>query len=285
MDNDDVPVGRVLSRREVLALFGVAGAAMLAGCSSDAGGAATQSVAATAVPPTAAAGAPPTATAGVNAEAATSVSEATVADAAGSAPLPSCVVSPEMTEGPFFVDEQLERSDIRADPATGEVRPGTPLELTINVRQISGGACTALAGALVDIWHCDALGVYSGVRDGGSSTVGQNFLRGAQVSDAAGAVKFTTIYPGWYSGRAVHIHFKVRAAAGSGQSYEFTSQLFFDPATSEEVYAQAPYSEKGSPDTPNSRDGIYRSGGDQLLAAVARDGDVYRGIFDIGLSL
>ncbi|HYF63509.1 MAG TPA: intradiol ring-cleavage dioxygenase, partial [Herpetosiphonaceae bacterium] len=100
-----------------------------------------------------------------------------------------------------------------------------------------------------------------------------------------GTVKFTTIYPGWYSGRAVHIHFKVRAAAGSAQAYEFTSQLFFDPAISEEAYAQAPYNQKGSPDTPNSRDGIYRSGGDQLLVATARAGDGYSGIFDIGLSV
>ncbi|HYF64045.1 MAG TPA: intradiol ring-cleavage dioxygenase, partial [Herpetosiphonaceae bacterium] len=115
MDNDDVPVGRVLSRREVLALFGVAGAAVLAGCSSEAGSTAQPTAAQpTAAQPTAQAAA--SATPGVNAEAATSVSEATVADAAGSAPLPSCVVSPEMTEGPYFVDEQLERSDIRSDP-------------------------------------------------------------------------------------------------------------------------------------------------------------------------
>jgi protocatechuate 3,4-dioxygenase beta subunit len=284
MDNDDVPVGRVLSRREALALLGAAGAALLAGCSSEASSTATQGVPATTAAQPAAASATP----GLNAEAATSVSVATAADAtaAPAASLPNCVVSPAMTEGPYFVDEQLDRSDIRSDPATGQVRPGMPLELTINVRQISGGACTALGGALVDIWHCDAAGMYSDVSDGGFNTVGQKFLRGSQVSDASGVVKFTTIYPGWYSGRAVHIHFKVRSAANSGQTYEFTSQLFFDPAISAEVYAQAPYAEHGTtPDTPNSRDGIYQSGGDQLLVAVAKAGDGYSGTFDIGLNL
>jgi protocatechuate 3,4-dioxygenase beta subunit len=280
MDNDDVPVGRVLSRREALALLGAAGAALLAGCSSEASSTATQGVPATTAARPTAQPAAATATPGTAAEAATSVSVPTAAA------LPNCVVSPAMTEGPYFVDEQLDRSDIRSDPATGQVRPGTPLELTINVRQISGGACTALGGALVDIWHCDAAGMYSDVSDGGFNTVGQKFLRGSQVSDASGVVKFTTIYPGWYSGRAVHIHFKVRSTAGGGQTYEFTSQLFFDPAISAEVYAQAPYAEHGTtPDTPNSRDGIYRSGGDQLLVAVAKAGDGYSGSFDIGLNV
>ncbi len=85
-------------------------------------------------------------------------------------------------------------------------------------------------GAIVDIWHCDAAGVYSDATDPGFNTVGKKFLRGYQVTDANGGVQFTTIYPGWYRGRTVHIHFKVRAKAKSGQSYEFTSQLYFDDA-------------------------------------------------------
>src|SRR6188508_2290795 len=117
-----------------------------------------------------------------------------------------CVVTPALTEGPYFVDEMLNRSDIRSDPATGAARPGVPLDLTLALSQVGASGCGPLAGALVDMWHCDALGVYSDVS--AQRSVGQQFLRGYQISDAGGNVRFTTIYPGWYQGRAVHIHFK-----------------------------------------------------------------------------
>ena len=149
------------------------------------------------------------------------------APAQSTRPAPACVVRPAQTEGPFYVDERLERSDIRTDPATSDRRPGAPLELAFTVSRLASGSCAPLAGAIVDVWHCDAAGAYSDVRDAGhGSTTGQRFLRGYQTTNAAGLARFTTIYPGWYQGRAVHIHFKVRTA----QRQEFTSQIYFDEA-------------------------------------------------------
>lgn len=100
------------------------------------------------------------------------------------------------------------------------------LVLTFNVSRVASNACAALSGAIVDVWHCDAAGVYSDVSDTGFRTVGQKFLRGYQATDSNGAASFTTIFPGWYSGRAVHIHYKIRPDAASSSGYEFTSQLF-----------------------------------------------------------
>src|SRR3989442_1083318 len=124
--------------------------------------------------------------------------------------LPPCIVRPEQTEGPYFVDDRLNRSDIRSDPSDGSVKEGLPLQLALRVHEIRGQACTPLPGAMVDIWHCDALGVYADVRDRFFDTRGKKFLRGYQVTDAAGTVRFLTIYPGWYPVRTVHIHFKIR---------------------------------------------------------------------------
>ncbi|MGH2377147.1 MAG: intradiol ring-cleavage dioxygenase, partial [Candidatus Limnocylindria bacterium] len=196
------------------------------------------------------------------------------ASPAGSAALPACVVRPEQTEGPFFVEEGLERSDIRSDPSSGAVSEGAPLSLTFNVSRVSGGSCAPLGGSIVDVWQCDALGVYSDVS--GSSA---RFLRGHQVTDASGRAAFTTIYPGWYQGRAVHIHFKIRSG-----SEEFTSQLYFDDALSDTVFGQAPYAQRGQRTTRNSADGLYRNGGDQLLLEVTPSGDGYAATFDIGLA-
>src|SRR5437867_10077264 len=97
--------------------------------------------------------------------------------------MPPCIVRPEQTEGPYFVDERLNRSDIRSDPTDGRVKSGTPLALTLQVSRLGAGDCHPLPGAQVDIWHCDALGVYSDVRDPGFNTIGQKFLRGYQVTD------------------------------------------------------------------------------------------------------
>jgi protocatechuate 3,4-dioxygenase beta subunit len=141
----------------------------------------------------------------------------------------TCAVRPELTEGPYFVDGKLNRSDVRTDPATGAVSEGVPLVITFNVSRIGSSACTPLAGATVDIWHCDAAGKYSDVSANGTS--GRKFLRGYQTTDADGRATFTTIHPGWYSGRALHIHFKICATSTTGQSYEFTSQQFFDEST------------------------------------------------------
>jgi len=181
---------------------------------------------------------------------------------------PTCVARPALTEGPYFVDEKLNRSDIRSDPADGSVRPGAPLRLALRVSRLARGACAPLPGAMVDLWHCDAVGVYSDVQDPGGATLGKKFLRGYQTTDGDGLARFTTIYPGPYRGRAVHIHFKVRSAAGGGRVHDFTSQLFFDDALSDQVYAQPPYAGRGEQRLRNARDGIYRNAGAQLMLAV-----------------
>lgn len=268
MDNDDRQIGRILSRREVLALFGVVGAAFLAGCSvGDSGSDSstnTTSASAPAPPRTSPRGMTPMPT---------------------NDPLPACVVSPELTEGPYFVDERLNRSDIRSDPVDNSVKTGMPLQLALRVWQVNSGGCTALPGAKVDIWHCDALGVYSDVADPGFNTKGQKFLRGYQVTDENGTVTFTTIYPGWYQGRTVHIHFKVRSGSESGQHYEFTSQFFFDDALSDQVFAEQPYANKGRRTVRNEDDFIYRESGGQLTLTVTPMGEGYAATFDIGLQL
>ena len=242
MDRDDVQVGRVLTRREALALIGISGAAILTGCTTAEG-----------------------------------------RGAKSAALLPGCVVRPEQTEGPYFVDGMLNRSDIRSDPVGGAVKAGVPLLLAINVSRIAGGACSPIAGAQVDLWHCDGLGVYSGVTDPEFTTVGQKFLRGYQVTDAAGVARFTTIYPGWYPGRTVHIHFKIRTDPTAARGYEFTSQLYFDDALTDEVHTRAPYAGKGQRTMKNSDDRIFSNGGEQLLVAAKANGQEYAATFDIGL--
>ena len=141
------------------------------------------------------------------------------------------------------------------------------------------------ADAIVDIWHCDALGVYSDVTDPGFSTVGKKFLRGYQVTDANGTVQFTTNYPGWYQGRTVHIHFKVRTDAASAQSYEFTSQLYFDDSITDRVHTQTPYVSKGQRKLKNAGDGIFQDGGKQMLLKLTKTNLGYAATFDIGLQM
>lgn len=286
LHDDDMPVGRILSRREVFSLFGAASATiLLAAC----GDAATSTAGVAAGQPTQQAATPTVAskeglTASVATTAATSSSAATTA--AGSATTPSCVVVPEQTEGPYFVDEKLNRSDIRPDPSTGTAKAGVPLTLSLAVASVAGSGCTPLKGAQVDIWHCDALGVYSDTNDPGWNTVGQKFLRGYQVTDDKGAVQFTTIYPGWYQGRTIHIHFKIRTTGTNGQAYEFTSQFFFDDSLSDQVLTQAPYNTKtGTRGTRNANDGIYNNGGDQTLLKPTKTANGYSASFAIGLNL
>jgi len=199
---------------------------------------------------------------------------------------PACVVTPAETEGPYFVDERLNRSDITTDPADGSVRPGLPLNLVFNLAQVGAGGCTALSDAQVDVWHCDALGVYSDV--GAQGSVGKRYLRGYQVSDADGKVAFQTVYPGWYPGRAVHIHFKVRTFSGSQKTYEFTSQVFFDDGVTDAVYQRSPYSTHANRDTRNSTDMVYtanNNSGAMLLATLAPSGSGYDATFAIGVKV
>lgn len=255
MDHDDQQVGRLLSRREALAVLGAAGVSLIAGCS-----------------PGQASNAPAGST--------------TVASPNSSlASAPGCVVRPAETAGPYFVDEKLNRSDIRSDPSDGTVKNGAPLELTFNVTQLASGKCAPVAGAVVDVWHCDALGAYSDVRDqnGFFDTRGKKFLRGYQVTDASGRASFRTIYPGWYEGRTVHIHFTIRTNPSASAAHEFTSQIYFDDSMNDKVLAQAPYSSKGTRTMRNEQDGIFRENGSQLILAVSPAASGYTGTFDIAL--
>lgn len=199
------------------------------------------------------------------------------------AALPACIVRPRQTEGPFFVEDALERSDIRPDPLTGVNTPGVPLRLAFRVSRASGVSCAPLANAQVDVWHCDATGHYSSV-DPRPQQRG-SFLRGHQRTDAAGTAQFLTIYPGWYAGRAVHVHFKIRTQAASGAGREFTSQLYFDDAMNDRVLAATPYATHGRPSTRNADDFIFREGGRALLLDTTKDGEGYAATFDIGLVL
>ena len=261
MDNDDKPIGQILSRRDALKLLGIGSAAFLASCTAT-------DVTNTLVPTSIA------------------TSAASTQAPAGTDAALSCVVRPELTIGPYFVDDQLNRSDIRSEPSDNSMSAGIPLTLAIGVFDIANNSCAPLEGAQVDIWHCDAQGHYSGVSDPGFDTAGQKFLRGYQLTDSTGKAQFVTIYPGWYSGRAVHIHFTIRTKAADGGDYQFTSQFFFDDTLSDQVHAQEPYASKGQRDTRNSSDNIFMGGGDQLLLNV--EGDTTNGFtsaMNIGLDL
>ncbi len=240
MDIDDHARGYVLSRRELVALLGAAGYAVLSG--QPAAGAQGQ--------------------------------------ATSSSP---CVVRPEQTAGPYFVDELLHRADLRTDPTDGTTKPGAPLDLTFVVSRLAGERCLPLAGVQVDVWQCDHLGVYSDVQDPSFSTVGKKFLRGYQVTDGQGRARFTTIYPGWYRGRTVHIHFKLRSPPTQRPGFEFTSQLYFDDALTDRVFATSPYAERGARTTRNGADGIYRRGGSQLLLTLVPQSGGYVGTFQVAL--
>ena len=192
----------------------------------------------------------------------------------------ACVLTPEATEGPFYLDLEKVRSDIT------DGKDGTPLDLKITVVDATG--CTPIKDAAIDVWHCDAGGVYSGFGQastggpggGQSATDDQTFLRGTQVTDANGLGQFQTIYPGWYRGRAVHIHMKVHV----GGSIVHTGQLFFDDGLTDQVYGSAPYSSRGTPDVRNSADDIYRSAGAaSAVLAMTPSGNGYIGDITVGV--
>jgi protocatechuate 3,4-dioxygenase beta subunit len=206
--------------------------------------------------------------------------------------------SPGLTEGPYWVDGQVERVDVRTDSATGTQQPGLPLYLGLTLSQLSDTApytITPLDGAKVDIWSANAQGVYSD--ESVEGTTGRDYLRGYQISNSHGVVEFLTIYPGWYSGRTPHIHVRVRTYDKTGtQTYNWTSQFFFDENTTNAVYASnAAYSRPTPRDTTNATDNIFTGAsangsppseaGDYMLLKLADDGTHAVGSFHIVLDL
>lgn len=174
-----------------------------------------------------------------------------------------CIVSPEMTEGPFFVEEMLERTDLISGEEAN-VTAGTPLELTFGVFTVDGMTCTPVSGAAVDIWHADVDGVYSDVESNFlqmMATTGRKFLRAYQTTNESGVVRFTTVYPGWYPGRTIHIHIKIRAMLPSGSMLDFTSQVYFDETVNDVVMATPAYNKRGERPVRNDSDQVYKGTG------------------------
>jgi len=186
----------------------------------------------------------------------------------------SCTLTPQETEGPYYFDVDSIRGDIRED------RPGTPLRLAMRVQD---AACAPIANAVIDIWHCDASGIYSGFESasqggpGGGRTDQKTYLRGAQVTNSDGIVRFTTVYPGWYRGRTVHIHFKVHL----DKRTLLTSQLFFDENVTSKVYTQAPYSVHTGRDRFNRDDTIFE---DSLIMTLREESPGYLGIMSVNVA-
>lgn len=177
-----------------------------------------------------------------------------------------CVITPEVTEGPYYFDPALERADIT------EGRPGVATTVKL---QVVDGTCQPLPGARVDIWHCDASGVYSGYpnQTGGVDTTGQTFMRGTQFANDSGVVEFETVYPGWYAGRTTHIHFKVFL----DEKTVLTGQIFFPDALSQFLYENVePYKTRGSDrDTLNANDNIAAQATRASFAYVKELADRY----------
>ena len=172
--------------------------------------------------------------------------------------LMTCVLTPEQTEGPYYVANEHVRRNIT------EGRPGTPLTLRTTV--VNASNCKPIKGAAVDIWHADASGTYSGVL-GNTGT----FMRGIQRANANGLALFQTVYPGWYRGRTVHIHVKVHI----GGNVVHTGQLYFPDSLTDVVYAHSPYSSRPNRDTRNATDSVYRNGGSKSMLAVHKSGAGY----------
>jgi len=234
-DDDDAPVGRILSRRELLCLVGATGIALTVGSN-------------------------------------------TAVRAATGEPI-DLVALPEVTEGPFFVEEKLNRSVI-TDMTRPSVAHGIPLTLNLRVFDVRKGKGTPLTGAHVDIWHCDTEGVYSDEENSDESvqsTSGQKWLRGYQTSDSSGKVQFTTIYPGWYSGRITHIHFQVYLHDNLNVTATATSQLAFPQAITQAVYSSSLYSSHGqnSSVTSFTQDNVFSDGTTYQMLTVT--GDVTNG--------
>jgi protocatechuate 3,4-dioxygenase beta subunit len=183
---------------------------------------------------------------------------------------PDCLLTPGQEEGPFYIDLAQVRQDIV------ENRPGVPLALALTI--VDSDTCEPIRDAAVDIWHCDALGVYSGEPSEG--TDGETYLRGIQLTDGNGLAEFATIYPGQYPGRTTHIHVKVHLGGRqsndtySGGHVSHTGQLFTSDQRDAEVFALAPYNRNAAEITPRNTDTIFRDqGGSSSVLSLTQAGN------------
>ena len=179
-----------------------------------------------------------------------------------------CVLTPEQTEGPYYVAGEKVRRTIT------DGRPGTPL--TLHLQVVKASTCKPIKGAAVDIWHADAVGVYSGFGQGAGN---RTFMRGIQRTDAKGVATFRTVYPGWYMGRTVHVHVKVHL----GGRVVHTGQLYFPDTLTDAVYKKAPYSSRPGRDTRNANDSVFRNGGKSSMLNVRKSGAGYLAAITMGV--
>jgi len=234
---------RKITRREAVGILGAASAALAVGCGSE-----------TPTSPTTTTAAPTTSTGGTTAAA--------------------CAVAPSETIGPYPSLVDLIRSDIR------EGRNGTPVALTLMVVNVNNG-CTPMPDAVVDIWQCDAEGHYSQYNQPGFNGTAQTFLRGIQATDSRGQVTFTTIYPGWYAGRATHIHVEISV---NGRSVKVT-QIAFPDTVNAEVYRSGVYAARGQNPTSNTGDMVFADSLSSELATVSGNPTGgYAATFTVGIS-
>lgn len=222
MDNDDVNIGTILTRRQALRLATGTGLMLAMGATP------RQARAAATTAPT-------------------------------TQPQIHLVATPQLTEGPFFVDERLNRSNLLAGTTRPSVINGLPLLLSFTIYRLGAAGYAPLKNVQLDVWNADASGAYSDESNpmNGQDTAGQRWLRGYQLTDAAGNATFSTIFPGWYNGRAPHIHFKVRQFTGQSTTRELTSQLFLTDTDRQRIYTQPPYNAFSGDGTTNAQDDIY----------------------------
>jgi protocatechuate 3,4-dioxygenase beta subunit len=179
-----------------------------------------------------------------------------------------CVLTPEQTEGPYYIPREKVRRNI------SEGKAGTPLTLRAIV--VDASTCRPIRNAAVDIWHADASGVYSGFGQGAAN---RTFMRGIQRTNAKGIALFRTVYPGWYPGRTVHVHVKVQL----GGRVVHTGQLYFPDAVTDAVYRNAPYSSRPGRSTRNADDAIYRNGGSRSQVSLRKSGERYVATITMGV--
>ena len=247
MHDEHAMMNTKLTRREAFGMLGAVGATVAAAC----GGVTPTSPSAATTPGTTMTPTPPT---------------------TGAA---ACAVSPSETQGPYPSVTRFMRSDIREGSA------GIPLVLVFTVVNVNN-TCSPVANANVEIWQCDAAGHYSEYSQGGYDGRAQTFLRGTQTTDSAGRVTFTTVYPGWYQGRATHIHIEVTV---NGRSVKVT-QIAFPEAINAQVYRTGVYASRGNNPTSNASDMVFSDSLSQELAVMSGDAaSGFTGTYSVGVAV